>query len=89
MLLGHPSQLPETGLEALGQRLEGLREAHVHRLHVRIREHQVIDHVWEGDPADGYLQVAHVGEVRLCRAARRMNLGEHHFDRRPMLHPPE
>ncbi len=76
MLHGHAAQLPQTALQALGQRLKALRKADRDRFDVGVGQHQVVDQMREGETTERHAQVGHVGEVGLGEPTRRMDLLE-------------
>jgi hypothetical protein len=79
MAFRHTAQCPHCVLKAFGKALETLRKANRHVLPVRVRQHEVIDHVPERLAVDGHAQVVHEREVRGAELARRMHLGEEDF----------
>ena len=85
---GHSSQFPEGVLQAVRQRLEGLRRTQRHRFPVRIREHEMIRQVLESLADDRDSQRVHLREVGSGQIARMMHLTEHHFPSRTAGHPP-
>ena len=88
MPLWHAADLPQTALQPLAQRLETLREAHPHRLDVRVGQHQVIDQVRKRRPGQTHAERVHRGEVGLRHAPRLVSLREHHLLPRSVAHPP-
>ena len=51
MLLGHPAELPQRMLDALGQRLKRLGKAETDGLDVGIRQHAMGEQMRKGCPA--------------------------------------
>jgi hypothetical protein len=86
--LRHGAQLPQRVLQPFAQALETLRKTDRHRLPVRVRQHEMVNHVREPLPRDGHAQVVHVREVRRRQPPRFMHLGEVHFLGRPRRGPP-
>lgn len=89
----HAAEFPQRVLQAVGQCLERLRRTESDRFPIRVREHEVIDHVLEGLAQDGDSQRVHGGEVRGRQVTRVMLLTEHDRVRRtgrgaPVLHAP-
>ncbi len=85
---GHSSQFPERVLEAVGQRLERLRDAQGHRLPVRVGEHEVIRQMLESLAEDRDSQGVHAGEIRGRQVTRVMHLAEHDGARQTGRGPP-
>jgi hypothetical protein len=85
---GHAAEFRQRVLQPVGERLEGLGEAHRAGLPVRVGEHEVVDQVLERPPIDGHPQVGHVREVGRTQPTGRVHLGEEHFLRRPVARPP-
>jgi hypothetical protein len=75
----HALEFPQRLLQAAAQALEALRKAHLHRLPVRISQHEVIHQVRQRLAGDGHVQAAHVREVGSTQASRLMHLLEVHF----------
>ena len=84
----HPAQFPQTLLYPFRQRLETLAEADPHRFHIRIRQHQVVEQMGEGHPAQRHAKTRHVREVALGHIPRPRILREIHLPLRPMDRPP-
>ncbi len=87
------AEFPERFLQTVGQGLERLRRANIHRLPVRVGQHEVVHQVIERLPRDGDAQVVHVGEVRRPEIPGLMDLPEHDRAVRPgqgapLTHPP-
>jgi hypothetical protein len=83
MPLWYTVQLLQSVLQALAETLETLRKTHGHRLPVRVRQHEVVEQVFERLARDRHSQAAHVREIRSRQSARLMHLSEEHFARRP------
>jgi hypothetical protein len=88
MPLRHAAQFPQRILQAATQALEALRKTDRRRLPVRVGQHEVVDHVVERLPRDGYAQAAHPCEVRRRQPARLVHLGEEDLLGRPVQRPP-
>ena len=88
MDLRHAAQLPQGVLQPLAQTLVTLREADRPRLPVRVRQHEVVDQVFQPHATDRHPQLGTVREVAGTQPARMMHLGEEHFLRRPVQGPP-
>jgi hypothetical protein len=84
----HGPQLPQGVLQPFAQALETLREADRHRLPVRVGQHEVVDHVLERLPCNGYAQFVHVREIRRSQPPGFVHLAEEHFLGRPQRGPP-
>lgn len=82
------SQLPERLLDALGQCLKGFAKAHAYRLHIGVRQHEVIEQMRESLPVDAHLQIAHVGEIGLSSFAGNMHLLKDNLLLRTLLRTP-
>ncbi len=88
-MLGRDSaQGPQGVLQALREALIALREADRAVLPVRVRQHEVVNHVVERLAGDRNAQLRQVGEVRLAESARLVHLGEEHLPRRSFQRPP-
>lgn len=85
---GHAAEFRQRVLQPIGQRLEGLGEAHRAGLPVRVGEHEVVDQVLERPAIDGHPQVGHVREVGGTQPTGRVDLGEEHFLRRSVARTP-
>ena len=79
MFLGDAAQCPQRVLEARAETLETLGEAERHVLPVRMRQHEVVDHMRERPAVDGHTQRGHVREVGGAEPARPMLLREEDF----------
>jgi hypothetical protein len=75
----HAAQLPQRFLHTRAQALEALRKAHLHRLPVRIGQHEMVHQVRQRLAGDGHVQAAHVREVGGTQTSRLMHLREVHF----------
>lgn len=89
----HPAELPEGFLNSSRKRLERFRETERNRLHVRVGQHAVKQHVIKPQPGDRYPEIVHHGEIAGRQPARMMNLLKHHRLSRtrraaPAGHPP-
>lgn len=89
----HAAEFPQRVLQAVGQGLERLRRAEGDRFPIRVREHEVIDHVREGLAQNGHPQCVHGGEVGGRQVTRVVLLAEHDRVRwtgrgPPVLHAP-
>jgi hypothetical protein len=73
---GHAAQVPQGVLQARAEAGEALREADLHVLPVRVRQHEVVQQMVERLAADGHAQARHVREVGGAQPARLMDLGE-------------
>ena len=78
----HSAQRPHRVLEPVAETRETLREAKRRVLPVRVRQHEVIEHMVKGQTVDGHAQIVHDGEVRGAQPAGRMHLREENFLRR-------
>ena len=85
---GHAAEFRQRVLQPVGERLEGLGEAHRAGLPVRVGEHEVVDQVLERPAVDGHPQVRHVREVGRAQPTGRVHLGEEHFLRRSVARAP-
>lgn len=85
---GHAAEFGQRVLQAVGQRLERLGEAHRAGLPVRVGEHEVVDQVVERLTVDGHPQGRHVREVGGAQTTGRVHLGEEHFLRRAVTRTP-
>lgn len=85
---GHAAEFGQRVLQPVGERLEGLGEAHRAGLPVRVGEHEVVDQVLERPAVDGHPQVRHVREVGRAQPTGRVHLGEEHFLRRSVARAP-
>ena len=88
MLRRHPAQAPQRLLQSLRERLERLGVAQLHRLPVRVRQHEVVRQVRKRHSRNAYPQRAKVGEVRLALLARMVTLRKVHLARRSTQRPP-
>jgi hypothetical protein len=75
----HAAQFPQRLLQTAAQALETLGKTHLHRLPVRIGQHEVVHQVLERLTGDGHLQAVHVREVGGTQASRLMHLLEEHL----------
>jgi len=87
--LRHAAQFPQRVLQPFAQALEALREADRRRLPVRVRQHEMVDHVLERLPRNGHAQAAHAREVRRRQPTRLVHLREEHLLGRAMQRPPQ
>jgi hypothetical protein len=89
----HSAQLPHRILEAIAKAFETFRKTDRHVLPIRVRQHEVIDHVLERLAVNRHAQIGHTREVRGAEPARYMVLREEDFLVRavlgqPLLHAP-
>ncbi|MCH9033628.1 MAG: Hpt domain-containing protein [Planctomycetes bacterium] len=82
------AQLEQCVLQSLRETLEALRKTHRARLPVRVRQHEMVNHVVEGLTRNGYPKRPHPREIRLAQRARCMHLLKHHLPLRPLQRPP-
>ena len=75
----HSANRLQTRLHPLGERLQALREAHLHRFPVRVRQHQVKQQMRKDFAGDRHLERIGVREVRLAVLRRLPALLEHHL----------
>ena len=88
VLARHAPQSPKRFLQPSAERLERLGETDRHRLPIRIRQREVIEHVVKRLPGDRHTQRVHAREIRRPQPARVMDLREHHLPARAMLRSP-
>ena len=84
----HATDLPQTVLQPLGQRLEALREAHSRRLDIRVGQHQVIDQMRKRRAGETHTERVHGREVGLRHAPRQVLLRKHDLLPRSVANPP-
>jgi hypothetical protein len=77
------AEFPKRLLQTVGQSLERLRRTDIHRLPVRVGQHEVVHQVIERLPCNGDAQIVHVGEVRRSEIPGVMDLPEHDRAVRP------
>ncbi len=76
--LRYSSQFPERVLQALAQRLEGLRRTECDRLPVRVGQREVIRQMGERLAGEGHPQAVHVREIGGRQVSGAMDLSEYH-----------
>jgi len=79
---------PQRVLKPFAETLQAFREAHADRLPIRVRQHEMIEHVLKRNAVDGHAQLRAVREVAGSQPTRMMYLGEEHLFGRPALRPP-
>ena len=84
----HAPQLPKSVLKTLAQALEALRETERPRLPVRVRQHEVMEHVVEPPPTDRHPQLRYAREVELAQLTRLVLLREEHLPSRTLCRTP-
>ena len=85
---GHAPEFPQRLLHAVGECLEGLRDADAHRFPVRVGQDEVVDHVLERLPPDRDAQRVHVREIGGGEVGGLMHLAEDRELGRPIAGPP-
>lgn len=88
MHLRRTAQFPHRVLEPFAETLEAFREADSDRLPIRVREHEMIEHVLKRTAVDRHAQLRTVREVAGPQPTGMMDLGEEHLFGRPALGPP-
>ena len=63
VLARYAAELPDARLETLDERLKAFREANLDGLHIRVHQHQVVDHVRKRHTPQRDAQAVHVGEI--------------------------
>jgi hypothetical protein len=88
MHLRRTAQFPHRVLQPFAETLEAFREAERDRLPIRVREHEMIEHVLKRTAVDGHAQVRAAGKVAGSQPTWMMYLGEENLFGRPALGPP-
>lgn len=83
--LRHTAQGPQGVLQAGAQAGEALGKTKSDMLPIGMRQHEMVQQVWQGLALNGHLQVVHRREVGSGQPAGSMHLGKEHFLGRPVL----
>src|SRR4051794_30566784 len=85
----HSAQLPECILQTLAQTLETLRVADRGVLPVRVRQHEMVDHMGETAAANRDPEFCHMSKIGSAQPARFVSLCEEDFAGRSFRQPPD
>src|SRR6266705_6893906 len=88
MLLWHSANLPQSFLDPFSQGFKGLAETDGSSFHIRVGEHEMIDHVGKWLSCNRDAQIFHMGKIRLCSFSGGMHLFKDDVFLRSMQHSP-
>ena len=88
MFQRHAAQIPQRVLQPFAQAFEALGKAQRDVFPVRVRQHEVVQHVGKAPPADRDSQFVHVREIGLPQPAGHVLLRKEHLPARTFGRPP-